>query len=109
VPGTVPWTWLSRRRSRRNPRTTRYAAPAHFTTVNAVADETTIDEMPTAAASTWTSPPAAMPNAETTPPTRPRSIPWATMYSTAGPGTTMRASAAAAKSASVDGSGMARP
>ena len=90
------------------PSATRYAAPAHFTTVNAVAEDTTSDEMPTAAARTWTSPPAAMPSADTSPATRPRSMPCATMYSTAGPGTTMSASAAAANTARVDGSGIAR-
>ena len=50
----------------------RYAAPAYLTTLNAVADETRIDESPTAAAQTCTSAPTAIPSAETKPASRPR-------------------------------------
>jgi hypothetical protein len=45
-----------------------------LTALNAVADETRIDESPTAAAQTCTSAPTAIPSAETKPASRPRSM-----------------------------------
>src|SRR5206468_2551215 len=72
--------------SRRIPSTIRYAAPAYFTIENAVADATSSDEMPTAAAVTWTSVPVWMPSTEATPARRPPPIVWPTTYMTAGPG-----------------------
>jgi hypothetical protein len=84
----------------------RYAAPRIFTTVNASADAARTADRPTTAARTWNMPPVATPSADTTPARRP---PWtlcATMYSTAGPGTTASASDASANTASVPGSGI---
>jgi hypothetical protein len=50
-----------------------------LTTLNAVADDTSSEESPIAAAATWTSAPTAIPSAETNPASRPRSRLWETM------------------------------
>jgi hypothetical protein len=65
-----------------------------FTTLNATTDVASAAETPSAAASTWTSPPSVMPKHETTPAVRPCVMLRVTMYCTAGPGVTARTSAA---------------
>ena len=95
----------SRPSIRRTPITIRYAAPASLTTVNASADDASSAESPIAAAVTWTSPPHATPSAERRPARRPLSTLCVTMYVTAGPGTTISASAATQKTASVEAVG----
>src|SRR5436305_13499241 len=84
------------------PRTIRYAAPAYFTVVNATAEETKIADRPAAAARTCATVPTWTPSTLARPTRRPCSRLCVTMYKTAGPGITSKASEAAAKRTNVD-------
>src|SRR5262249_51286553 len=79
----------------RTPIHTRYAAPAYFTPLNAAADVASSADSPSVAATTWTSPPVATPRHDTIPAARPWLMLRVTMYNTAGPGVTVRTTAAA--------------
>src|SRR5262249_61848574 len=61
----------SRRRSFWTPSQTRYAAPRYFTIVNAVADEASSADRPSAAPVTWTTEPACTTSTEISPARRP--------------------------------------
>ena len=50
---------------------TRYAAPAHLTSANAVADAASSAARPNAATSVWTTQPAMIPSADEMPPAMP--------------------------------------
>ena len=60
--------------------------PAHFNTVNAVADAAINALTPSAAANTWTKQPAVIPRPATTPALAPERSALLTMYNTSGPG-----------------------
>lgn len=72
----------------------RYAAPAYFTTLNAVADATMTADNPNTAAATCTSVPVWIPATETRPARLPCDELQATMYITDGPGINSKARAA---------------
>ncbi len=79
---------------RRTPRKSRYAAPASFTTVNAVADVARIAERPSAAARLCTSVARSSPIAVSTAALAPCRMLRASTSACAGPGTTTRSDAA---------------
>src|SRR6266542_3452021 len=60
-----------RPRSFCTPSHNRYAAPAYFTAANAVADDASSADRPSAAAATWTTEPVCTPSTETGPAPRP--------------------------------------
>ncbi len=70
---------LSRVKRRCRPSHIRYATPAHFTTLKAVAEEATIAESPAAATTPCPSVPSSTPSMETRPAWRPPSTVRATM------------------------------
>src|SRR5437763_12461584 len=90
----------------RMPSTIRYAAPAYFTVLNAVAEDIISADNPSAAAATWSSVPVQMPRTDTRPATRPWSMLRVTMYKTAGPGVRRSATAAPTKRPRAEASGM---
>jgi hypothetical protein len=77
-----------------------------LTAVNADAEEAISAESPAVAAATCASPPHAIPSADTSPALRPLSRLCVTTYVTAGPGTTISASAATQKKAKAVALGM---
>src|SRR5262245_30744372 len=90
------------------PMTTKYAAPASFSTVNTSAERARTIDTPSAAAATWTTAPLPMPATDARPASRPWSTLRATTYRTDGPGTTRSSSAAGTKTANVDQVGIRR-